>query len=39
MADIVQPAKRSQMMAAIKEKNILPEMTIRQGLHRLDFRF
>ncbi len=39
MADIVSPATRSRMMAGIKGKNTNPEMVIRQGLHRLGFRF
>lgn len=30
---------RSRMMAGIRGKNTKPEMMIRQGLHRLGFRF
>ena len=39
MADIVTPAKRSRMMAAIKGKNTKPEITIRKLLHAGGFRF
>lgn len=39
MSDIVSPEIRSRMMAGIKEKNTRPEMILRQGLHRLGFRY
>jgi DNA mismatch endonuclease (patch repair protein) len=37
--DIVDPDTRSRMMSGIKGKNTKPELIIRQGLHRLGFRF
>ena len=39
MADIVDPAKRSQMMAGIGAKNTKPEVMVRQSLHRIGYRF
>lgn len=33
------PLSRSEMMAGIGAKNTKPEMIIRQGLHRLGFRY
>ncbi len=39
MTDIVNPEKRSRMMAGIKGKNTKPEILIRSQLHRLGFRF
>lgn len=39
MADVVPAAVRSRMMAGIRSKNTKPEMVLRQGLHRLGFRF
>ena len=39
MVDIVDPAKRSEMMAGIGAKNTKPELVIRQILHRLGYRF
>lgn len=39
MADIVSPAVRSRMMSGIRSTNTKPEMILRQGLHRLGFRF
>lgn len=39
MPDVVSPAVRSRMMAGIKSKNTLPEMTVRRLLHRHGFRF
>lgn len=39
MVDIVDPEKRSQMMAGIKAKNTKPEVLVRQILHKLGFRF
>jgi len=37
--DIVDAQTRSRMMSGIHGKNTRPEMIIRQGLHRLGFRF
>ena len=39
MADVVDKATRSRMMANINGKNTVPEMYVRCGLHRLGFRF
>lgn len=39
MADIVTPNVRSIMMSGIKSKNTKPELILRQGLHRLGFRY
>ncbi len=39
MVDIVSPAKRSAMMAGMKNKNTRAEMLIRKGLHHLGFRY
>lgn len=39
MADIVDSATRSRMMAAIRGKDTRPEMIIRRGLHALGFRY
>lgn len=39
MADIVDPATRSRMMAGIRSGNTKPELTIRKGLHRLGLRY
>jgi DNA mismatch endonuclease (patch repair protein) len=39
MADIVDPATRSRMMAGIRGKNTRPEVFIRSALHRAGFRF
>lgn len=39
MADIVDPATRSRMMAGIKSGNTKPELTIRKALHRLGLRY
>ncbi|MDZ4308203.1 very short patch repair endonuclease [Allopontixanthobacter sp.] len=39
MVDVVTPEVRSRMMAGIRAKNTKPEMVVRQGLHRLGFRF
>ncbi len=39
MADIVDPATRSRMMAGIRSGNTKPELTIRKALHRLGFRY
>lgn len=37
--DIVDPETRSRMMSGIRNKNTKPEMMVRQGLHRMGFRF
>ena len=39
MADVVSPAKRSQMMSGIKGKNSLPEMLVRKALFAMGQRF
>ncbi|MCY4061536.1 MAG: very short patch repair endonuclease [Chloroflexi bacterium] len=39
MTDVVDPAKRSQMMAGIGGKNTTPELIIRKGLHARGFRY
>ena len=39
MADIVDPATRSQMMAAITAKNTKPELMIRKSLFARGFRY
>lgn len=39
MADHLSKARRSLNMAAIKGKHTAPEMTVRQTLHRLGFRY
>lgn len=39
MADNVDAATRSRMMAAIRGKDTRPEMTIRRGLHARGFRY
>lgn len=39
MVDIVTPAVRSSMMAAIKGKNTKPEIIVRKALHAAGFRF
>lgn len=39
MADIVSPAKRSQMMSGIKGRNSLPEMLVRKALFAMGHRF
>jgi DNA mismatch endonuclease (patch repair protein) len=39
MADVVDAATRSRMMAEIRAKNTAPELLIRRSLHRLGFRF
>lgn len=37
--DIVDPARRSQMMARIQGRNTVPEIIVRRTAHRLGFRF
>ena len=39
MTDIVDPAKRSRLMASIRGKNTKPELKVRRGLHQLGVRF
>lgn len=39
MADVVSPAKRSQMMSGIKGKNSLPEKLVRKALFAMGHRF
>ncbi|MCL4674143.1 MAG: DNA mismatch endonuclease Vsr [Sphingomonadaceae bacterium] len=39
MADIVDPAKRSVMMAGIGAKDTQPELVVRRALHGLGYRF
>lgn len=39
MADVVDKATRSRMMAGIRGKDTKPEMLIRSELHRRGFRF
>ncbi len=39
MADVVSPAKRSQMMSGIKGKNSQPEMLVRKALFAMGHRF
>lgn len=37
--DVVDKVTRSRMMSGIRGKNTRPELLIRQGLHRLGFRY
>ena len=39
MADRISPAKRSEIMRAIKSKNTSPEKRVRSAAHRLGLRF
>lgn len=39
MTDVVDPATRSRMMAAIRGKDTSPERQVRRFLHRAGFRF
>jgi len=39
LADIVDPRKRSEMMAGIRAKNTKPELVVRRLLHSLGYRF
>lgn len=39
MADIVNAEVRSRMMAGIRGSHTRPEIAVRHGLHRLDFRY
>ena len=37
--DIVDPARRSKMMAGIQGRDTVPELVVRRTAHRLGFRF
>ena len=39
MADVVDKATRSRMMAGIRGRDTQPELAIRRGLHRAGFRY
>jgi DNA mismatch endonuclease (patch repair protein) len=39
MADVFTPAKRSAVMARIRDRDTGPELALRSMLHRLGFRF
>ncbi|MBK8458751.1 MAG: DNA mismatch endonuclease Vsr [Phyllobacteriaceae bacterium] len=39
MADVVDAATRSRMMAGIRGKNTRPEMIVRRALHKAGFRY
>ena len=39
MADVVSPAKRSQMMSGIKGRNSLPELLVRKALFAMGHRY
>lgn len=39
MADVVSPAKRSQMMSSIRAKNSAPELLVRKALFAMGYRF
>lgn len=39
MADHVDPAKRSLIMAAVHSKNTRPEIVVRKIVHRLGYRY
>lgn len=39
MTDVVDSATRSRMMAGIREKDTLPELTVRRFLHARGYRF
>lgn len=39
MVDIVSPAKRSEMMSGIRNKDTKPEIVIRKSLHARGFRY
>ena len=39
LVDVVDPAKRSEMMAGIGAKNTKPELVVRRILHRFGYRF
>lgn len=39
MADVVSPAKRSQMMSGIKGKNSVPELLVRKALFGMGYHY
>jgi DNA mismatch endonuclease (patch repair protein) len=39
MTDIVDPSKRSRIMASIRGKDTKPELLVRRGLHKFGARF
>jgi hypothetical protein len=39
LADIVSKAKRSSMMAAVRQRHTKPELNLRQALHRIGLRY
>lgn len=39
MSERIGPEQRSRNMAAVKNKNTVPELTVRKTLHRLGYRF
>jgi len=39
MTDRISPARRSWNMGRIRDKNTIPEKTVRSALHRMGFRF
>lgn len=39
VADRMSRASRSRIMASVRQKDTVPEMLVRQGLHRLGFRY
>ncbi|WP_074447636.1 very short patch repair endonuclease [Bradyrhizobium yuanmingense] len=39
MPDIVSKAKRSSMMAAVRQRHTKPELNLRQALHRIGLRY
>lgn len=39
LADIVSKAKRSSMMAAVRQRHTKPELNLRQALHRVGLRY
>ena len=39
MTDIVPPARRSEMMSRIRNKNTTPELRVRSLLHRAGYRY
>ena len=39
MTDIFSPAKRRQIMSAVKSKNTKPELLVRSTIHRLGYRY
>ena len=39
MTDVINKATRSRMMAGMKGKNTVPELVLRQAMHKRGFRF